>query len=65
LEREHAPERLVNNNRRGRLSQRSSGRDRTVDETAHNWIDVTYLEQAEFDSLVAARKAKAVKKPIP
>jgi len=39
--------------------------DRTVDEMAHNWIDVTYLEQAEFDSLVAARKAKAVKKPIP
>jgi hypothetical protein len=32
--------------------------DRTVDEMAHNWIDVTYLEQAEFDSLVAARKAK-------
>jgi len=39
--------------------------DRTVDEMAHNWIDVTYLEQTEFDSLVAARKAKAVKKPIP
>lgn len=39
--------------------------DRTVDEMAHNWIDVTYLEQAEFDSLVAARKAKAVKKPVP
>jgi hypothetical protein len=33
--------------------------DRTVDEMAHNWIDVTYLEQAEFDSLVAARKAKS------
>jgi hypothetical protein len=33
--------------------------DRTVDEMAHNWIDVTYLEQAEFDSLVAARKARA------
>jgi len=32
--------------------------DRTVDEMAHNWVDVTYLEQAEFDSLVAARKAK-------
>ena len=32
--------------------------DRTVDEMAHAWIDVTYLEQAEFDSLVAARKAK-------
>jgi mono/diheme cytochrome c family protein len=32
--------------------------DRTVDEMAHNWIDVTYLEQAEYDSLVAVRKAK-------
>ncbi len=39
--------------------------DRTVDEMAHNWIDVTYLEQAEFDTLVAARKAKALKKPVP
>lgn len=30
--------------------------DRTVDEMAHCWVDVTYLEQAEFDKLVAARK---------
>jgi len=29
-----------------------------VDEMAHNWIDVTYLEQAEFDSLTAVRKSK-------
>jgi hypothetical protein len=29
-----------------------------VDEMAHAWVDVTYLDQAEFDSLVAARKAK-------
>ena len=33
--------------------------DRTVDEMAHNWIDVTYLEQDEFDKLVAERKARA------
>jgi hypothetical protein len=33
--------------------------DRTVDEMAHAWVDVTYLEQAEFDSLVALRKARA------
>jgi hypothetical protein len=39
--------------------------DRTVDEMAHNWIDVTYLEQAEFDSLVTARKAKAAPKVLP
>jgi hypothetical protein len=31
--------------------------DRTVDEMAHVWVDVTYLDQAEFDRLVAARKA--------
>ena len=30
--------------------------DRTVDEMAHVWIDVTYLNQADFDRLVAARK---------
>ena len=34
--------------------------DRTVDEMAHNWIDVTYLEQAEFDSLLAARKKQGM-----
>ncbi len=39
--------------------------DRTVDEMAHNWIDVTYLEQDEFDKLVAERKAKQAKKPVP
>jgi hypothetical protein len=32
--------------------------DRTVDEMAHVWVDVTYLEQADFDKLVAARRAK-------
>ena len=35
--------------------------DRTVDEMAHAWVDVTYLEQNEFEQLVAERKAK--KKP--
>ena len=39
--------------------------DRTVDEMAHNWIDVTYLEQAEFDKMVADRKAKATRKIVP
>jgi len=39
--------------------------DRTVDEMAHNWIDVTYLEQDEFDKMVAARKAKAPVKVVP
>jgi mono/diheme cytochrome c family protein len=32
--------------------------DRTVDEMAHAWVDLTYLEQEDFDKLVAARKAK-------
>jgi hypothetical protein len=31
--------------------------DRTVDEMAHAWVDVTYLEQEDFDRLVAERKA--------
>ena len=39
--------------------------DRTVDEMAHCWIDVTYLEQDEFDKLVADRKAKAPRKVQP
>ncbi len=39
--------------------------DRTVDEMAHNWIDVTYLEQDEFDKLVAERKAKTARKVVP
>jgi len=30
--------------------------DRTVDEMAHAWVDLTYLEQADFARLVAARK---------
>ena len=33
--------------------------DRTVDEMAHAWVDVTYLEQEQFDELVAKRRAKA------
>ena len=32
--------------------------DRTVDEMAHAWVDVTYLDQPEFDRLLAARKAR-------
>jgi hypothetical protein len=32
--------------------------DRTVDEMAHAWVDVTYLEQEEFERLVAERKAR-------
>jgi hypothetical protein len=31
--------------------------DRTVDEMAHAWVDVTYLEQDDYDRLVAERKA--------
>ena len=38
--------------------------DRTVDEMAHNWIDVTYLNQDEFDKMVAERKAKAAAKKV-
>ncbi len=31
--------------------------DRTVDEMAHAWVDVTYLPQEEFDRLIAEREA--------
>jgi hypothetical protein len=33
--------------------------DRTVDEMAHAWVDVTYLEQDDFDAQVAAREASS------
>jgi len=42
--------------------------DRTVDEMAHAWVDVTYLDQKEFDRLVAEREAKkppAQRRPQP
>jgi len=32
---------------------------------ARNWLDMTYFTPAEFDTLVAARKAKALRTPIP
>jgi hypothetical protein len=42
--------------------------DRTVDEMAHTWVDVTYLEQDDFDRRVAerqARRANAAQRPTP
>ncbi len=35
--------------------------DRTVDEMAHAWMNVVYLDDAEFKALQAERKAKTVK----
>ena len=35
--------------------------DRTVDEMAHAWMNVVYLNDDEFQALVAERKAKAAK----
>jgi len=35
--------------------------DRTVDEMAHAWLDVTYLNQTEFEKLTAERKAQTKK----
>jgi hypothetical protein len=35
--------------------------DRTVDEMAHAWMNVTYLNDDEYKALVAERKAKAAK----
>lgn len=34
--------------------------DRTVDEMGHAWVSVTYLEQEDYDRLVAERKKAAV-----
>jgi len=31
--------------------------DRTVDEMAHNWVDVTYLAQEEYEAIIAERSA--------
>jgi hypothetical protein len=39
--------------------------DRTVDEMAHCWVDVTYLDQPDFDALVAARRLKATQSRVP
>jgi len=39
--------------------------DRTVDEMAHAWVDVTYLEPEELDKMIADRKAKAATKTPP
>jgi hypothetical protein len=33
--------------------------DRTVDEMAHAWVSVTYLEQEDFDRMVAERAERA------
>jgi hypothetical protein len=32
--------------------------DRTVDEMAHAWVDVTYLEQEDYERIVAERRAR-------
>src|SRR5262245_3032871 len=32
--------------------------DRTIDEMAHAWVDVTYLSQEDFDRITAERKEK-------
>jgi hypothetical protein len=35
--------------------------DRTVDEMAHAWMNVTYFNDAEYQALMAERKAKLAK----
>lgn len=35
--------------------------DRTVDEMAHAWVNVTYMSEKDFEAEVAARKAKLAK----
>ena len=36
--------------------------DRTVDEMAHNWVDVTYLGQEEYERMLADRNARLAQK---
>jgi hypothetical protein len=31
--------------------------DRTIDEMAHAWVDVTYISQEDYDKEIARRKA--------
>jgi hypothetical protein len=38
--------------------------DRTVDEMAHAWVNVEFLDDAEYDTLVAQRKAAAPGKTV-
>ena len=38
--------------------------DRTVDEMAHAWVDVTYLEQSDYDRLIAERKTKRDRRTV-
>jgi hypothetical protein len=46
----------------GRARQWVAWGDRTVDEMAHARVDVTCLDQEEFDRLTAERKAKAAER---
>lgn len=39
--------------------------DRTIDEMAHAWVDLTYLDQPDFARLVAERQAKAGRTRVP
>ena len=39
--------------------------DRTVDEMAHTWIDVTYLDQEEYERLASQRKTRAATAVVP
>ena len=36
--------------------------DRTVDEMAHAWVDMTYLDPEEYDRLIAERKANVAER---
>ena len=42
----------------GSRSQWIGWGDRTVDEMAHAWVDVTYLEEDDYEALAAERKVE-------
>jgi hypothetical protein len=37
--------------------------DRTVDEMAHAWVNITYMSDEDYQAEVAARKAKTEAAP--
>ena len=39
--------------------------DRTVDEMAHAWINITYMSDQDFESELAARREKTASKSAP
>jgi hypothetical protein len=44
-------------------NRRVGGGDRTVDEMAHAWVNVTYISQEDYDKWAAAHKKQGGARP--